>query len=147
MKKYFRKALKNYTTTQPVTTTISNIQKILIEFGAKGVGFEYNDSGEISGIFFKMIVGENERVINVPLRVERVIELLKRQEQFKDEEHAYRVALRNVQDWLDAQLALLSTEMVELPEIFLPYMVNSTGKTLYEVIKKTNFLLKEPNYK
>lgn len=40
---------------------------------------------------------------------------------------------RNIKDWIDAQMALLETEMVKIEEIFLPYVVgDKEGHTMYE---------------
>jgi len=44
------------------------------------------------------------------------------------------VAWRVVKDWIEAQLALLETKMVTLPQLFLPYAVTADGSTLYERI-------------
>ena len=57
------------------------------------------------------------------------------------EEQAYRVAWRNILDWVEAQMALLEIEMAKIEEIFLPYMVNSTGETFFERIEQRGFLL------
>jgi hypothetical protein len=56
-------------------------------------------------------------------------------------EQAYRVAWRNILDWVEAQMALLEIEMAKIEEIFLPYMVNSTGETFFERIEQRGFLL------
>ena len=37
-------------------------------------------------------------------------------------EQAHRVAWRIVKDWLEAQLALIQTEMVRLDQVMLPYL-------------------------
>ena len=57
------------------------------------------------------------------------------------EEQAYRVAWRNILDWVEAQMALLEIEMAKIEEIFLPYMVNSTGETFFERMEQRGFLL------
>ena len=53
---------------------------------------------------------------------------------------ASRVAWRILKDWVKAQMAILETEMVDLQEIFLPYMV-SQNRTLYETMKDYQFQL------
>ena len=57
------------------------------------------------------------------------------------EEQAYRVAWRNILDWVEAQMALLEIEMAKIEEIFLPYMVNSIGETFFERMEQRGFLL------
>ena len=54
---------------------------------------------------------------------------------------AYRVSLANVRDWLDAQLALLSTQMVKFEQIFLPYMTTDNGQSVYERFAGSKFTL------
>jgi hypothetical protein len=41
-------------------------------------------------------------------------------------------AWRNIRDWVMAQLALYETEIVDLPQVFLPFATHGEGKTLYE---------------
>jgi hypothetical protein len=57
------------------------------------------------------------------------------------DEQAYRVAWRNILDWVEAQMALLEIEMAKIEEIFLPYMVNATGETFFERMEQRGFLL------
>ena len=40
---------------------------------------------------------------------------------------------RIVRDWLEAQMAVIQTEMVSLDQIMLPYMRGAEGKTFYEL--------------
>jgi microsomal dipeptidase-like Zn-dependent dipeptidase len=139
----YRKALKNYTSGRRIDKMVGDIQRILAAAGAKGVGFSYDDQGMIEGVHFQMVVNEQSQVINLPFRRENVAEVLKKQGFYKDDDQSYRVAVANILDWLDAQMALLATEMVEFPEIFLPYMASKDGRTLYEIAKNNQFLLAE----
>ena len=68
----------------------------------------------------------------------------KNNSQVKDTfEQANRVAWRIIKDWIDAQMAVLETEMVEMEEIFLPYVLNKQGQTLYEAFKENQLMLGE----
>jgi hypothetical protein len=51
-----------------------------------------------------------------------------------DEDYVYRMAWRNIRDWVMAQLALYETEIVEMPQVFLPFTQDASGKTAYEVM-------------
>lgn len=42
------------------------------------------------------------------------------------------MAWRIVKDWVEAQMAILESEMVQMEEIFLPYMVSASGQTFFE---------------
>ena len=50
-------------------------------------------------------------------------------------EQAYRTAWRIIKDWVDAQMALLETEMVDFEEVFMPYIL-SGRETLYQPCPK-----------
>jgi len=51
------------------------------------------------------------------------------------------VAWRNIRDWVMAQLALYETEIVEMPQVFLPFATDAKGQTLYEKMTEGKFLL------
>jgi len=38
-------------------------------------------------------------------------------------------------------MAILETEMVQMEQIFLPYVITQGGRTLYEVMVERHFLL------
>jgi len=53
-----------------------------------------------------------------------------------DYEQAERVAWRIIKNWVDAQMAILETQMVQFDEIFLPYMLNSKGQTFFQMYQQ-----------
>lgn len=53
------------------------------------------------------------------------------------------VAWRIVKDWVEAQMAILESEQVQMDEVFLPYMVNNRGQTIFEVYQSGQLLLEE----
>lgn len=55
---------------------------------------------------------------------------------------AVRTAWRIVKDWVEAQMALVETQMVTTPQVFLPYAVMGDGRTLSEHVETNpGFLL------
>jgi hypothetical protein len=44
------------------------------------------------------------------------------------------VAVRLVTLWVLAQMALYETQIVELPQVFLPFATGQNGKTVYEMV-------------
>jgi hypothetical protein len=62
-------------------------------------------------------------------------------EQTYGDEQAYRVAWRNILDWVQAQMALLEIGMVEMEEVFLPYMLDRQGVPYLERMEQRGFLL------
>ena len=117
--------LLNYTTTVPVPRTVQAIQSSLARAGARQVLASYDDDQEIVGLSFVIDGPLGRRAYSLPVCAEQVQAVLDRQRlapRYQGEAHARRVAWRIVKDWLDAQLALLETEMVTLDQVMLPYM-------------------------
>lgn len=141
----YRKAIKNYTTTMRADKIISDIQKLLITMGANGIMFDYDSDGKINGLQFRIVAEGQTMGFKTPLEVDKTIALLKEGRVYKTDWHGYTVALKNLLDWLDASLAMIQIRMVKVEQLFLPYMINAQGKTLYEVIKDNKFLLPSGN--
>lgn len=140
-------ALKNYTTTIDSTKTIGEIQGILAKHGANAIMTEYND-GQVVALSFKIKTLNGEIGVKLPANIDRVLQVLKNQRkrnnQVKDtREQAAKTAWRIIKDWIDVQMAILETEMVEMEEIFLPYVLNKEGQTLYEAFKNNKLMLNE----
>ncbi len=81
------------------------------------------------------------RGIRLPANVDAVHAVLIRQKVKCDREQAERVAWRIVKDWVEAQMAILESEMVQMDEIFLPYMLNNTGQTVFEAYRNNQLAL------
>lgn len=138
-------AIKNYTTTINANKTIGEIQELLSKHGATAIMTEYDD-GNVTGLSFKIMTTRGELGIRLPSNTDRVLQVLKKQRknnnQVKDTfEQANKVAWRIIKDWVDAQMAILETEIVEMEQIFLPYVLNNRGKTLYQEFKDNQLLL------
>lgn len=140
-------AIKNYTTTINANKTIGEIQELLSKHGANAIMTEYNN-GEVIGLSFKIMTPRGEMGVKLPANTDRVLQVLRNQRkknnQVKDTmEQATKTAWRIIKDWIDAQMAILETEMVEMEEIFLPYMINNDGQTLYQAFKNNQLMLGE----
>ena len=48
---------------------------------------------------------------------------------------AERTAWRNVRDWIMAQLAIIEAGQVDIEEVFLPYLTDRNGRTLYQLYR------------
>lgn len=122
----------NYTTSVPAVRTISTIIELLANNGAEQIMTNYL-AGVPTGIAFTI----SGRAFSLPVRVERVEAVLTRdrsiQPRFKTHEQAEKVAWRIAKDWLEAQLAIVATEMVTFEQVMLPYMHSRDGRTLYEL--------------
>lgn len=142
------KGLFTYTTKIEPGKTINEIQEVLVSHGAKAVMTNYGDNGKIESLSFQIMVDGQPRAVRLPCDPVPVFKVLEKQWRegkiqrgFVDEHHALRVAWRIVLYWVTAQMAILETQMVKMEQIFLPYMVMRSGKTLFEDMVKTGFKL------
>ena len=135
--------LLNYTTKVDVYTTLGAIQGQLVKHGAKKIMQDYDDHGHIAALTFLIDTPAGARGIRLPANVDKVHTVLHRQKVKCDREQAERVAWRIVKDWVEAQMAILESEMVEMDEIFLPYMVNNNGQTFFEAYRNNQLMLGE----
>jgi hypothetical protein len=141
------KAIKNYRSSIEISKIFEHLQQVLVKHGAKQITFDYGTDGKIYGVMFLIEVPGRVLSVRLPARVENVHAILEKQHKAGlirrklDQEQAYRVAWRNILDWVVAQMTLLDIEMVKLEEVFLPYVVNPQGKTLFEVFESYQFQL------
>lgn len=133
--------LLNYTTKVNVFSTLGEIQAILVKHGAKRIMQDYDDAGHISALVFAIDTPSGLRGVRLPANVDAVHTVLTKQKVRCDREQAERVAWRIVKDWVEAQMAILESEMVQMDQIFLPYMVNGKGQTVFEVYRQNQLFL------
>lgn len=133
--------LMNYTTKVDVYTTLGAIQGQLVKHGAKKIMQDYDDAGHITALSFLIETPDGPRGIRLPANVDAVWAVLTRQKVKCDREQAERVAWRIVKDWVEAQMAILESEMVQMDEIFLPYMLNGQGQTVFECYRQDQLLI------
>jgi len=136
-----RKGLKNYTSDAKVESSLAKIEELVVKHGATQFFKEYKD-GLVVGVVFIIPILSGELPIRLPARVEQVKHKLygKRSTYSQAmEEQSRRTAWANIRDWMDAQMALIETEQVKLEEIFLPYMTDRSGKTLFEHMQENQF--------
>lgn len=134
--------VKNYTTKVAANYSINEIQQALVKRGADGVMFTYGPDGRIASLMFRLMVANRPMSFALPVEWRRFQELLKKQRvsRWSDEDYCYRVAWRVLRDWTMAQLALLDTQMVDLPQVFLPFSMVSHQETLYSHVMSGKLL-------
>ena len=141
-----RKNIKNYSSLAPVEKTVIQIQQILGRAGARRLMFDYDPHGDVEAVAFIIKTSRGEIPVRLPARVDQVAQVMYGTHQSLSEvqqAQAKRTAWKNIQDWIDAQVALIESEMVRLEEIFLPYMVTPQGNTFFEAMEHKGFLLPE----
>src|SRR5437867_4505934 len=134
--------IKNYTSEVPVDRTLTMIHKLLSKHGVHQIMTDYQQ-GIPAGISFVITTPAGTIAVKLPARIEKVKKILfpRGVRTDKEEAQVQRTAWKNIHDWIDAQLALVQTEMVRLEEVFLPYIVNNEGKTLFEQLEHSQFQL------
>lgn len=146
----------NYTTQIKVEKTIGEIEKMLAEAGARKILKDYDGAGTVIAVSFMIDTKQGMVPVKLPMNARAVMQVINNQtEQFRGSgynkkrvvpksmynnmDQAKRVGWRIIKDWLEAQLALISLEMVKIQEIFLPYIIGIDGKTVFEQIEKKGF--------
>lgn len=142
-------ALKNYTTKIDPMRTAAEIDYILASNGATAIQKDITN-GQITALRFTVQTSLGLIPIQLPVNVEAVQQILKKMREQKvranidcSKEQAARVAWRCLKSWVEAQMALIQIGMATMDQVFLPYVLNDEGKTLYEVARDSKFLLKE----
>lgn len=145
------KAMLNYTTSIGASKTAAEMQTMLAHHGAAKVMLEFGDRGIPTGLSFMLKTPHGDRGFTLPCDIEAMHKTLVEQDRQgllrsgskaarSSREQAERVSWRVLKDWLAAQLALVETQMVDMTEIMLPYLVRDDGKTLYQAYREREAL-------
>lgn len=134
-------SILNYTTQIAAEKTVAEIQGMLGRAKCCAVMSEYSE-GIISAISFRIQTPCGLMSFRLPCDVQKIYQVLARSKiasGLKTKEQAARVSWRILKDWLAAQLALISAEMADLHQVFLPYAQDNQGVTLFERLRDGGF--------
>ncbi len=128
----------NYTTRIHYEKSIMEIRQQLVQHGATRIVSDYN--GLIpTAIRFSLPVNGQEVAFSLPANYRGVLASLEAnpdvQKRYRNEEHALNVSWRIIKDWVEVQMALVEVRLAEVAEVFLPYAIGKSGKTLFQEIK------------
>lgn len=131
-------AIKNYTTKVPANRSIEEIQSSLVSHGAVGCMYEYDSEARIKALRFMLELNGQKMAFSLPVEWRKFQAVLKEQKvtRWNDDDYCYRVAWRNLRDWVLAQMALYETQMVTVPQVFLPFAMARDGRTLAQMISE-----------
>lgn len=132
----------NYTTKIDASRTLGEIQAMLAQRGAKEILIQYSNGVPTSLLFSIDISGETFSY-SLPCRwqaVQKLLEREARESRYKTSVHARNVGWRVIKDWIEAQLSLVETGMVDIGEVFLPYQLTDGKVTVYERLKNVKML-------
>jgi len=144
--------LMNYTTKVPAEKTVAEIIKSLVNHGGRRVIMDYDpDTHELVAVAWRVTTKNGDLPFRLPANVPAVERTLREQHRSRQvdanavhEGQAARVAWRIVKNWVEAQMAILETGMVEFEEIFLPYMLTGSEETLYQMMIDRGFKALNP---
>ena len=126
-------AIKNYTTTIDVYKSLGEIQGALASHGARKIMVDYDEAGQPVGVAFGIETPVGTRGFLLPANVAGVRAVFAKQKIREQDGQAERTAWRNVRDWIMAQMAIIEAGQVAMEEIFLPYLTDSRGRTMYQL--------------
>jgi len=137
--------LLNYTTQIEASKTVGQIHGILVAHGARTILTNYDTQGQIEALSFEVDTPRGIAHIKLPIDPDAVLRVMMRSNsniprRLVTRSQAIRIAWRIVKDWVEAQMAILETEMVKMEQIFLPYIQTQSGQTLFEVFESRKML-------
>jgi len=148
-----KKTLYMETTEVPAERTAAEVSGELIRAGATQIATSY-ENGKVVGLRWTMKVNGIDALFEMPARVFPIYKLLRERRGFKitggpepgfvpkdlkDWAKAERVAWRQLLRWVQAQVAMLETGMVQPMEIFTAYWIPpGQERTLLQTIIETH---------
>lgn len=131
----------------PADRSIAELQRLLTAAGAAAILIENDpESRRPRALKFQIEVAGRLVGYELPARMEAVTKALQQKRSWQtrgeekgvalDRQRAERIAWRQVHRWVEAQLALVQLQMVELGEVFLPYALTGNGRTLFAELKE-----------
>ncbi len=139
-------AIKNYTSGVDVFTSLGEIQGALAGHGARQIMVEYDEKGRPTGVTFSVDTPAGRRGFMLPANIEGVLLVFKKQNLGNNYEQAERTGWRNLRDWVMAQMAIIEAGMVNVEEVFLPYLTDGRGNTLYKLYATGGLRLEAGNH-
>ena len=137
-------AIKNYTSSVDIYTSLGEIQGALARAGATKIMVDY-ESGKPTAVTFAIETAAGMRGFRLPAAVDGTLRVFTAQRIKADRDQAERTAWRNIRDWVLAQLALVESCDIAVDEVFFPYLTDKSGKTLYQVYAAGQLMLEESN--
>lgn len=123
------------------SATVADITRVLGLYGASSIRVDYENK-EVTSVSFMIEVQGQEWPFRLPCRWNGIFDHLqrkrktnRRKREGEDQLQAKRVAWRQILRWIEAQFALVDTGMVEVQEVFLPYIQTGINETLYDRVR------------
>jgi len=128
-------AIKNYTTTISASRSVSEIQEMLTNAGARSITVDNDENRQPYAIGFSYLFNSNLLRFKLMVSPEGVLKALQKENvdrKYQNLKHAANVAWRIKRDFIDAQLAIWEAGLVDIPELFIGEMTNENGVRLID---------------
>lgn len=126
------------TTTISAAQTIGEISGKLIHHGATQISTDCS-CGLVSSVSFRINHNGRSLLFKLPCKTEKLVASL-----HGNRQQAERTAWRQILRWIEAQFALIESGLSQTHEVFMPYAVDGTGKTLFQIWESQVKALPEP---
>ena len=137
--------MKNYTSSVPISRTISRIEECLAKAGASGIMKEY-DNGKLSALCFRLRMPTGKDLaVRLPANEVEVYNVLVKAvkrprngtvERLRDQ--AARTAWKLQQDFVEVQLSMIEMRQTDAMQAFLAYVWDGK-QTFYQALRQNNF--------
>lgn len=141
--------IKNYTSSVPVSRSVSHIEDCLVRHGAKNIMKMYDENKKLESLCFILAVDGKDIPFKLPANADQCEKILRANirrpkagtlERVTDQ--AERTAWKLMSDWVDIQMSLIELKQVELLQVFLSYVYYPAEKrTYFEKIKNNGMKL------
>jgi hypothetical protein len=139
--------IRNYTSSVAADKSILEIERILIEMGARNIAKQYDGFGKVDALSFSIPNGEGVIPFQLPVKRQALIDLfigsIKRPTQTQKEmakAQADRTAWKNMKEWVHLQATMIKLGQVEFQEVFMPYIFSmERGKTAYQIMQEGGY--------
>lgn len=143
------KSLITYTTEVSVEKSISEIEQVLVRFGAINISKMY-ENAQPSALAFQFMVNGQPLLFRLPMEKDKIMQVFNNQvkagkipKKYKDNlEQASRVGWRIILLWVQAQVSLIEIHAVKVEQVFLPYLYDiEHNETLFDKLERKGFNL------
>jgi hypothetical protein len=143
--------IMNYSTRISPAQTVAEITALLVRKGAKSITQDYGERGGIKAVSFVLAVGGLGTRFLLPANPSGVARVMLRDKPWRNSrngskgtyeqkvmEKAEWISWRILKDWVEAQIAMIESEQVEVAQVFMPYAIAQNGQTMYELFVESN---------
>lgn len=130
-------AILNYSTSIDSVKTIGEISSFLVGRKANKISVDYKDGVAIALTFCIPTKKHGILFYELPCNWEGVLAVMKMEKvgkKYENKDQALRTGWRIIKVWVEAQMAIVDAGLVDMEEIFLPYVIMKEGVPLYKSI-------------